>query len=128
MPGLGKDMAAFGQRQDLQLGRNLEEFISVALRDFTHLTVLMYMVREARAGCSAGDIARITNDPKPEIQAVLDRFRLLNMVREAGGLFARKYMYEREGPRAHLVSALLKLWEHKSTHDEILRRVLAPKK
>jgi hypothetical protein len=128
MPGLGQQLAEFGGRGAVQLGKNLEEFISIALRDFTHMTVLMYMVREAREGCTAGDVAGVTSDPKPVIQAVLDRFLQLQLIREAGGFFSKKYIYQREGPRAQLVVNLIKLWEHKGAHEEILRRVLAPRK
>ncbi len=124
MPGLGQEMAAFsGKKQKVELGKQLESFLADALPDFTHLTVLMYMVREARDGRSTGDISKFIGDPKKVIQRVLDCFLKLEIVRTSGGLF-KKFHFNREGPRASLVSRLLKLWEHPQTHDLILKRVL----
>lgn len=125
MPGLAEEMAAFGggKKQKVELGKQLESFLAGALPDFTHMTVLMYMVREARDGCSTGDIAKFIGDPKKVIQAVLDRFLKLEIVRTSGGLF-KKYFFNREGPKAALVHRLLKLWEHPHTHELILKRVL----
>lgn len=123
MPGLAGDLAAFGGRKELELGKNLEAFIRSALPDFTHMTVLMYMVREAGEGCSTGDIAKFIGDPKRVVQKVIDRFLQLEMLRTTGGLF-KKYVYRRDGPRAELVARMLKLWEHPQTHDAVLKRVL----
>ena len=126
MPGLGREMAFLGGKKDLALGPALDRFIAAALLDFTHMTVLMYMVREARGGCSVGDIAKFIGDPKRVIQQVLDRFLGLELVRVSGGIF-KKYAYQREGPRAGLVVKLLKLWEHPEGHQMVLRKILEPK-
>ncbi len=123
MPSLAEDMAAFGGSKELELGKNLKAFIKSALPDFTHMTVLMYMVREAREGCSTGDVAKFIGDPKRVVQKVIDRFLQLEMLRTSGGLF-KKYQFRRDGPRAELVVRLLKLWEHPQTHDAVLKRVL----
>ncbi len=130
MPGLGRDMVKLGgaKKKELVLGTKLEEFISIALLDFTHMTVLMFMVREAGGGCSVGQVAKVTGDSKAAIVKVLDRFEQLKVVRSSGGLFGKKYAYERNGPRAELVSRMIKLWEHRAAHELILKKILAPRK
>ena len=127
MPGLGHEMAALGGKKQFSLGPKIEGFIREALPDFAHLTVLMYLVRQAKGGCSAGEVAKFIGDPKKVTQKVLDRFERLEMVRVAGGILGKKYAYERNGPRALLVDRLLKLWEHPQAHDLVLRKILEPK-
>jgi hypothetical protein len=116
-----------GGGQKASLGATMENFIDTAIVDFTHMTVLIYLVREAKAGCTAGDVSKVIGDPKKVVQRVFDRFKELGMVRVSGGLLSKKYFYEREGPKALLVSKLLKLWEHRQGHEIVLKRVLAPK-
>ena len=127
MPGWGQDMAAYGGKKDIQLGKKLDGFIKSALPDFTHMTVLIYLVRGSQEGCTAGNIARLTGDPKREIQKVLDRFKGLELVRVSGGLLNRKYAYEHGSPQAQMVTNLLKLWRHPQSHGVILRKILDPK-
>ncbi|MHC4915629.1 MAG: MarR family transcriptional regulator [Planctomycetota bacterium] len=130
MTSPGRNLAEHARtgEEGLVLDKQLEEFIRIALLDFTHMTVLMYMVREAREGCSVGQIAKVTGDSKSVIQRVLDRFDELDMVSRSGGLFSRKYAYDRGGPRAELVSRMIKLWEHRSAHELILQKIFTPRK
>jgi hypothetical protein len=127
MPGLSEELGALGARKQLDLGKAMNGFLAEALPDFPHFTVLMYLVRQAKEPCSAGDVAAVTNDPKKLIQDVLDRFARLELVRTSGGLFGRKYSFERQGPRSDLVYRLIKLWEHPQAHEAVLRRILGTK-
>jgi hypothetical protein len=127
VPNLYEEMGAVGARKQLDLGKAMDGFIADALPDFPHFTVLMYLVRQAKEPCSAGDIAAVTNDPKKLIQDILDRFLGLELVRTSGGLFGKKYLFERQGPRSELVTRLIKLWEHPQAHEAVLRRILGPK-
>jgi hypothetical protein len=128
MPGYAQQMADFsGKKSGVALGKQIEQFIDQALLDFTHMTVLLYLVREGKSGCTPGGISSVIGDPKKVIQQVLDRFQKLGLVRISGGFLSRKYFYEREGPRAMLVSRLIKLWEHKQAHEVVLKKVLTPK-
>jgi hypothetical protein len=128
MPGLAQQMADFGgKREETSLGKGMEEFIDTAILDFTHMTVLIYILREGRDGVSVGQICSVIGDPRKIVQGVLKHFVELGMLRATGGILSKKYLYEREGPRAHLVSKLMKLWKHKDGHEIVLRRVLAPK-
>ena len=126
MPGYAQQMADFGGQKQLSLGPQFEAFIDSTLLDFTHMTVLLYMVRHGRDGCSPADIAGITGDSKRVVQKVLQFFEEQGLVRSVGGLLSKKYVYEKEGRQAQLVFNLLKLWEHKQTHELVLRRILAP--
>ena len=128
MPGYAREMADFGARREgASLGKPMESFIDNAIPDFTHMTVLIYLVREGREGVTVGEVSKIIGDPKRVVQAVFERFLKLDMVRVEAKLLSKKYHYQREGARAHLVSKLLKLWEHKEGHEIVLRRILATK-
>ncbi len=128
MVGLSDHMGAIrAGQQPIDLGKTMGDFIDQTLPDFTHLTVLMYLVRRAKGPCGIGDIAGETGDPKKTIQEVLDRFEKLGVVRTSSGFLSRKYALDREGPRMELVARLIKLWEHPQSHEAVLRRVLAPK-
>jgi DNA-binding transcriptional ArsR family regulator len=125
MPGLGEELASFRARSpEIELGRNLEDFISEVLPDFTHFTVLMFLVRQARGFVSAGDVAEITGDSKGTVRAVLELFKERGLVEVSGGFLSTKYAYRRDGPKAELVVRLLKLWEHSQTHQAVLCRLL----
>lgn len=123
--GFTREYKAIRLSQQIELGKGLESFISAALPDFTHMTVLIYLIRQAKDSCSAGDVASTTGDPKAAVQAVLDRFEKLELVRCSQGLLGRKYAFHREGPRAELAIRLIKLWEHPQSHETILRRIFA---
>jgi hypothetical protein len=121
-------MAEFGgRREEARLGEAMENFIASALLDFTHMTVLIYLVREGRTGVTASDVAKVTGDSRRTVQGVLDLFLQLEIVRLEKKLLGARYHYQREGPRAHLVASLLKLWEHKEGHSLVLKRVLGRK-
>ncbi len=127
MPGLSEHLSSFRGNQQIDLGKNLTGFIDSALPDFTHLTVLMYLVRGARTPVTPGQIADETGDPKKMIQQVLDRLEKHGIVRISSGFLTKKYALDREGAKMELVTRLVKLWEHPQTHEAVLRRVLAPK-
>jgi DNA-binding MarR family transcriptional regulator len=127
VPGLSGELNAFQADRPLELGKGIEKFIEAALLDFTHLTVLMYLVRKAEGPCTPGEIAEDIGDPKKTIADVLERFEKLAIVRSSPGLLTRKYLLDRQAAGMELVIRLIKLWEHPQTHGAILHRVLAPK-
>jgi hypothetical protein len=127
MPGFAEQMAEFGSQKEVKLGAQIEAFVDKAVPDFTHMTVLLYLVKETREGQTVGAITKVTGDAKAVVQAVLDRFERLGLLRVSEGFLSRKYAYERENQQAAMVSRLIKLWEHRETHHLILNRVLAPK-
>jgi DNA-binding MarR family transcriptional regulator len=125
--GFTGEYRAIRLSQQVDLGKGLESLITAALPDFTHMTVLLYLMRQAKDAVSASDVAAATGDPKAAIQAVLDRFEKLELVRCSQGLLGRKYAFHREGPRSELAIRLLKLWEHPQSHEVILRKIFAGK-
>jgi hypothetical protein len=127
VPGLSEELSAYRPTRPVELGKGLENFIDTALPDFTHLTVLLYLMRKARGPCTAGEIAEETGDPKKTIGDVLERFERLEMVQPSAGLFTRKYQLNRQGAKMDLVARLVKLYEHPQAHEAVLRRVLTPK-
>jgi len=128
MPGLSDHMSDIrSSSQPLDLGKSVGEFIDAALPDFTHLTVLMYLVRQAKGPCTVGNIAGETGDPKKTIQDVVARFEKLGVVRSSSGFLSKKYVLDRDGPKMEMVGRLVKLWERPQSHEVILRRVLTPK-
>jgi hypothetical protein len=127
MPDMTDHFSSMRAGQQLDLGKSVGDFIDAALPDFTHLTVLMFLVRQAKAPCTVGDIAGETGDPKRTIQAVVDRFEKMGVVRTSSGFLSKKYALDRDGPRMDMVGRLVKLWEHPQSHEVVLRRVLTPK-
>ncbi len=127
MPGFAQQMADFSSKPEkVELGKAMDGFISTAIRDFTHMTVLIYLISEGRDGVTVGQISSVIGDPKKVVAGVVKHFEGLGLVRMVGGVLSKKYMYEREGPRAMLVSKLMKLWAHKQGHGVILRKILTP--
>ena len=127
MADMTDHLSSMRNTQQIDLGKSMGEFIDSALPDFTHLTVLMYLVRQAKGPCSCGGIAGETSDPKRLIQGVLDRFEKMGLVRVSSGFLSKKYALDRDGAKMDLVSRLVKLWEHPQSHEVVLRRVLTPK-
>ena len=129
MPGYSDYLNDFrgSGAQPLDLGKAIGGFIDSALPDFTHLTVLMFLVRNAKTPCTAGAIADETGDSKRTVQAVLERFEKHGMVRSVPAFLSKKYALNREGAGMEVVGRLAKLWDHPQSHEAILRRVLAPK-
>jgi hypothetical protein len=127
VPGLSDQLSSFHSSQTVDLGKGLCALIDEALPDFTHLTVLMYLTRNAKGPVTVGEVADQTGDPKKAIQAVLDRFEKQGIVRCSVGFLSRKYAVDRESLKMELIGRLVKLWEHPQSHEAVLRRVLAPK-
>jgi hypothetical protein len=74
MPGMSEHLGDLRSSQSIELGKGLCGLIDDAFLDFTHLTVLMYLVRTAKGPCGPSDIADVIGDPKKAVQAVLVRF------------------------------------------------------
>ena len=127
MPGLSDQLSDFHSSQTVDLGKGLCALIDEALPDFTHLTVLMFLIRSAKGPVTVGEIAEATGDPKKAIGAVVDRFEKQGLVRCSTGFLSRKYAVDRESIKMELIGRLVKLWEHPQSHEAVLRRVLAPK-
>ena len=123
--GFTGEYRAIRRSQQIELGKGLESFIAAALPDFTHMTVLIFLSRLVKDTCSVGEVAEATGDSKAAVQAVLDRFAKLELVRCSQGLLGRKYAFLRDGARADLAIRLLKLWEHPQAHELILRKIFA---
>jgi hypothetical protein len=123
--GFSGEYRAIRLGQQVDLGKGLESFIAAALPDFTHMTVLIYLVRHVKGTCSVGEVASASGDSKAVIQAVLDRFQRLELVRASRGLLGTKYAFARDGVRGDLAIRLLKLWDRPQTHETILRRIVS---